>query len=238
MIEEFVVDVSGSKVSARDYRVADPWAWCVLGHGAGAPHTSAFMVSTARLLVECGVQTITFNFPYMEARRKMPDRAPVLESCFGRAIAVGRDRVPTDLPLFIGGKSLGGRMATHLAAQSRTPDAGRLDGVVCLGYPLHPPGRPDHLRTLHLPRIRVPLLFVQGTRDTFGGPDELREAFPVMPEGSRILEVPGGDHSFKSPQTARATEEQRLAPLVTDIGEWMRGIVDRGPQTVHPANDE
>lgn len=225
MTETFMVDVSGVAVSARAYTSERPWAWCVLAHGAGAPHTSSFMATTAGLLAGHGVCTITFNFPYMEAKRRLPDRPPLLEACFGRAIALGRARVPDDLPLFVAGKSMGGRMATHIAAQARTPDGGRLDGVVCLGYPLHPPGRPEQLRNQHLPKIRVPMLFVQGRRDSFGAPDEIRAAFPVMPEGSRICEVADADHSFKAPGHARTTEEQRLAPLVHEVVTWMRAVL-------------
>lgn len=225
MTEPFVVDISGRTVSATDYVPAEPWAWCVLAHGAGAPHTSTFIVTTARLLAAHGVRTMTFNFPYMEAKRRIPDRAPQLEACFGRVIAAGRARVGDELPLFLAGKSMGGRMATHLASQSRTPDAGRLDGVVCLGYPLHPPGRPEQLRNQHLPRIRVPMFFLQGTRDSFGEPDEIRAAFPVMPDRSVVREVEDADHSFKSPGQARATEEQRLAPLIADIVSWMHEVL-------------
>jgi predicted alpha/beta-hydrolase family hydrolase len=240
MTETFVVDISSGTVSATDYVVAEPWAWCLLAHGAGAPQSSTFIVTTARLLAAQGVRTITFNFPYMEAKRRLPDRAPQLEACFGRVIAAGRARVGDELPLFLAGKSMGGRMATHLASQSRTPDAGRLDGVVCLGYPLHPPGRPEQLRNQHLPRIRVPMFFLQGTRDSFGQPDEIRAAFPVMPDGSALREVTDADHTFNSPSQARATEEQRLTPLIADIVSWMRGVSTPavGRQPLPTTNDQ
>lgn len=236
MSESLVVDVGEGTVSARLYAADTAWAWCLFAHGAGAPQTSSFMVTAARLFAAHGVTTLTFNFPYMEAKRRIPDRAPVLEACLAVVLAAGRSRLGADLPVFLAGKSMGGRMATHIAAQSRTPDGGRIHGVICLGYPLHPPGRPTHLRNQHLPKIRVPLLFIQGTRDSFGGPDELRSAFPAMPPGSRIREVDGGDHSFKVPSQARATEDQRLAPLIADAAAWMREVLARNPVDDAPAH--
>ncbi|HXW04169.1 MAG TPA: alpha/beta family hydrolase [Vicinamibacterales bacterium] len=165
----------------------------VIAHGAGAGQKSPWMVRAARGLQARGVSAATFDFPYMAARRKVPDRAPVLEAAWRDAIDAARAAFGT-LPLFIGGKSMGGRMASHVAAQ---PASG-IAGVVLFGYPLHPPGRPDQRRDAHLPAITVPVLFVQGTRDAFGTADDVRALLPRMPTAT-LHEVPGGDHSFKVP---------------------------------------
>jgi predicted alpha/beta-hydrolase family hydrolase len=174
----------------------------VVAHGAGAGQSSPWMVSHARALAERGLEVVTFNFPYMESGRRAPDRAPVLEDAFRRVVvaAVNHRHVEASR-LFIGGKSMGGRIATHLAAD---PDnwpaaAPPLDGVIVFGYPLNPPGgtsrrSPD--RVSHLLRIQVPTLIVQGTRDNFGGPDAIREAIGSLAPGIRVHAVEGGDHSL------------------------------------------
>jgi predicted alpha/beta-hydrolase family hydrolase len=163
----------------------------VLAHGAGAGQKHPFMTAVARGLSERGIDVATFDFPYIRAKRKVPDRAPVLEAAFRDAIDDARRTVGRDRLLFIGGKSMGGRMATHLAAQGL--DA--LRGVLALGYPLHPPGRPDQLRTAHLPAITVPVLIVQGERDAFGTPAEIEPAIAAMKAPVTLHVVPGG-HSF------------------------------------------
>jgi predicted alpha/beta-hydrolase family hydrolase len=137
-----------------------------LGHGAGAGQQSAFMVSFADALSSLGLDVITFNFPYIEQRRKIPDRAPVLEACFNAVIRTVKAEVASaGEALFIGGKSMGGRIATQVAAADPNLP---VNGLILLGYPLHPPGRPDQRRDRHLPDIERPMLFVHGTRDPFG----------------------------------------------------------------------
>ena len=166
-------------------------ALLVLAHGAGAGQGHPFMVRTARGLAARGVDVVTFDFPYMQTGRKVPDKAPVLEQAFHEAIATART-MSRARRVFIGGKSMGGRMATHLVAAG-VPDVA---GIVALGYPLHPPGRPDQLRVAHLPSIRVPTLIVQGERDTFGTPDELRPYVAQIPGPATLHVVEGGDHSL------------------------------------------
>lgn len=169
-------------------------AGLLLAHGAGAGQTSRFMVETARALAERGVTTATFDFPYVVAGRRVPDKAPVLEHAWREAITAARaHKAFASLPLCIGGKSMGGRIASHVAAQG----ADGLAGLVYLGYPLHPPGRPDQRRDTHLPDIKEPMLFVQGTRDLFGTADEIRALLPRLNKRTQIYEVTDGDHSFK-----------------------------------------
>ncbi len=167
----------------------------ILGHGAGAGQHSPFMIAFAQALSARGADLITFNFLYTERKRKLPDRAPVLESCYRAVIEAVRDRLDSARrALFIGGKSMGGRIATQVAAADADLP---LAGLVLLGYPLHPPGQPDRLRDAHLPGVARPMLFVQGTRDAFGTPAELAPILGRVSPTPTLHEVAGGDHSFK-----------------------------------------
>jgi uncharacterized protein len=193
---EITVAVDGSSTTAIHYpAAANPasGAVLVLAHGAGAGQRHPFMVSVARSLAAHGIDVVTFNFLYTEQRRRVPDKTPALEACFRRVIQVVQEQPPLAMrPLFIGGKSMGGRMATHLAAA----DGNALSGVVVLGYPLHPPGKPDQLRIAHLPAIDVPMLIVQGERDAFGTPSELAPVIASMRAAVTLHVVAGGDHSL------------------------------------------
>jgi len=172
-----------------------PFAAIVLGHGAGAGQDSAFLVEFARALAALGVDVVTFNFPYTEARRRIPDRQPVLEACYHAVVTEIHAQLDSAARhLFIGGKSMGGRIATHIAAAD---PALPIEGIALLGYPLHPPGKPEQRRDKHLPAIRRPMLFVQGTRDAFGTPDELAPILRELQPPPLLHAVAQGDHSFK-----------------------------------------
>ena len=173
------------------YPAADALAAVVLAHGAGAGQSSPFMRNAARGFASRGVTAATFDFPYMRARKRLPDSAPVLETAWREAIAEARAAFG-NLPLFIGGKSMGGRIASQVAASG---DSGTIAGLIFFGYPLHPPGRPLQRRDAHLPAIPQPMLFVQGSRDAFGTTEEIRELLPRLPRAV-IHEVVGGDHSL------------------------------------------
>ncbi len=189
----------------------------VFAHGAGAGERHPFMTAYARDLSRRGIDVVTFNFPYMEAGRKAPDRAPILESRFREVIAEARAMSGlAEYRLFIGGKSMGGRMATHVAAEG----VDDLAGVIALGYPLHPPGRPEQLRVAHLPRVKPPVLIVQGERDTFGSPSELAPYVAAMPAAT-VHVVEGGDHSLSVRGT---TPEQVRTRVIEVIGTWMASI--------------
>jgi len=176
------------------YRSDRAIAGLVLGHGAGAGQHSGFMVEAGRQLSARAIVVATFDFPYVAAGRKSPDKAPVLEQAWRGAIAEARaDEAFRSLPLFIGGKSMGGRIASHVAAQG----VEGVSGLVFLGYPLHPPGRPQQRRDTHLPAIAQPMLFVQGSRDEFGTAGEIRELLPRLNPHAQLFEVADGDHSFK-----------------------------------------
>jgi predicted alpha/beta-hydrolase family hydrolase len=211
--ERFTIDTPrGETVSALEYRAeGDPLgATLILGHGAGAPHVSKWMVQTARGLAARGVDVVTFNFPYMELRKHVPDRAEVLEAAFRAAIQAVRQRPAFGSNrLFLGGKSMGGRMASHVASTwDDQRDGGPLAGLVFLGYPLHPPGKPQQLRSAHLPQIRVPMLFIQGSRDAFGTPGELRPILAELPASATLTVIEGGDHSFAVPKSSATPQSQ------------------------------
>jgi predicted alpha/beta-hydrolase family hydrolase len=205
--------------TATCYDVDGGHALLVLGHGAGAGQTHPFMVGMARALAERGVDVVTFDFPYKHTGRKLPDRQPILEACFRRVLdwAAARGATRGRSRLFAGGKSMGGRIATHLGA---TGDA-QLQGVVALGYPLRPPGRAGADRTSHLAALRVPLLVVQGTRDTFGTPDDIRGAIGALPAPVTVVAVEGADHSFTVRGRKQADVLDGVAETVT---RWIERI--------------
>jgi hypothetical protein len=199
----------------------------VFAHGAGAGHFHPFMTSYAAGLCARGVTVVTFNFPYMEKRRKTPDRAPVLEDAFRRAIvgAVSHRHVQAR-HLFIGGKSMGGRIATHLAASlERWPETPLPSGVIALGYPLAPPrSKRTGDRVTHLRSLTVPALIVQGTRDPFGGPDEVREALAGAspPPPITVLPVEGGDHSFGVLKSSGRDPKQVHDDIQDAVVSWIK----------------
>jgi len=211
-----------------DSRGAPGATLLVLAHGAGAGQYHPFMTSMAARLAARGIEVVTFDFPYVHAGRKVPDRAPVLEACFAAVAdwAVRQHDGPVTR-LILGGKSMGGRMATHLGAAGFTTLDGSgpgLAGLVALGYPLHPPGRPEQLRDAHLPSITMPVLMVQGSRDTFGTPAELAPVVARMTAPVTVHVVEGGDHSFAVGRTPRDTVLDTVADVVAG---WAGALAPR-----------
>ena len=215
----------GGTVGALVYPPAaagGPAATLILAHGAGAPQTHPFTTGFAQGLALRGIEVVTFNFPYMERGRRVPDPAPRLEACYRAVIGVvGGLPVAAGRRLLAGGKSMGGRIASQAVAGDA--EAGlppTVDGLVLLGYPLHPPGRPDKLRAAHLPSVPAPMLFVQGSRDAFGTPDEMR---PVLADCRRaeLHVVEGGDHSFRMRGKAAPPAEAVHAEIQEAIRDWI-----------------
>ena len=204
------------------YPTATPIAAVILAHGAGAGQRSAFMVAAARALTTRGLVVATFDFPYMAQGRKVPDKAPVLEESWRSTIAEAGNREElAGLPLFIGGKSMGGRIASQAAAGGALP----LAGLIFLGYPLHPPGKPDQRRDAHLPSISAPMLFVQGSADAFGTAREIRELLPRLNARTELHEVDGGDHSFKVPARGGRSHPSVLEEIYDRIGTFVGSII-------------
>ena len=190
----------------------------ILGHGAGADQSSDFTTRFATGLAARGINVVTFNFLYAEQGRRVPDANKALEACFRAVIEGVRHKKFGRGALVIGGKSMGGRIASQVAAAS-APD---VDGLVFLGYPLHPPGKADQLRAKHLPDIMVPMLFVQGSRDAFGSPDELRPIIKELKAPADLYVVEGGDHSFKVLKRAGVTQEVAYRAVLDRIELWLR----------------
>ena len=191
----FTFDVAGKgKTTARIYRARDPLeVTLILAHGAGAGQSHPFMIAMAKGLAKAGIDVVTFDFVYMHAGKKLPDRTDDLEACWRAAIASVRARSGlSSSRLFIGGKSMGGRIASHLAAAG---DGLVLAGLVFLGYPLHPKDKPQVRRDAHLPRVPFPMLFVQGTRDELGNDREMRALVRKLP-GAELHLVKGVGHMF------------------------------------------
>ncbi len=227
MPDKIAVDVASEQVTAIAYPATtpDPADIClILAHGAGAGQTSAFMVRFAKALAARGIDTVTFNFLYTEQRRRLPDRNDKLEACYRRVIDKFRDGIPGQGTrrgrLAIGGKSMGGRIASQVVASA--PDG--IAGLVLLGYPLHPPGRPDKPRTKHLAAIRAPMLFVQGSRDAFGTPEELAPVIRDLLAPAEVRVVEGGDHSFKVPKRASPPQDEVYESVLDDIDRWLRRL--------------
>jgi predicted alpha/beta-hydrolase family hydrolase len=189
----------------------------VLAHGAGGPMISPFLNVVARGVAQGGARVARFEFPYMHARREggrrgAPDRGPVLEETWRDVIT----HLGGGARLVIGGKSLGGRIASMVA------DGARVRGLVCLGYPFHPPGKPERLRTKHLEDLRTPALIVQGTRDIFGGREDV--AGYRLSKAIRIAWIEDGDHSFKPRASSGRTEKQNLAEAIALVQEFLSGL--------------
>lgn len=208
------LDVDGREISfVRDGKLSGR-PLLLLAHGAGAPYTSPFMRETARGLDARGVAVVRFHFPYMEeAQRRGTRRPPDPKK---RLLATWRAMLDRALgmrnhgPIVIGGKSMGGRMASMMLAAGDAPEA---SGAVYLGYPLHPPGRPEKLRAAHLGDVPVPQLFVQGTKDALCDRAKLRAVLKKV-EGARLVEVEGGDHSL-----ARSRKEP-----MKDADAWLDAV--------------
>lgn len=195
----------------------------ILAHGAGNDMEHPFLCTVQEGLAERGRLVVSFNFPYKEAGRKAPDRAPVLEATWQAVIqAVSEDQVLAPERLVLGGKSLGGRMAAHVAASGA-----RCDGLVFLGYPLHPPGRPESPRTEALTASSCLMLFVEGTRDRLCRLDQLRPLLDGLTAPTTLHEIEGGDHSFKVPARLGRSEEAVWAEIVQVIDHWLSNALER-----------
>ena len=198
----------------------------VLGHGAGASQTSGFMVMFAKGLAERGFDVMTFNFVYMEQGRSVPDQKHKLEGCFRAVVeAALKHKKLKNNTVVVGGKSMGGRMASQLmAGEDREALANDVVGLVFLGYPLHPPGQPTKLRVEHLEHIKKPMLFVQGTRDALGTPEEIKPFVKNLRPAAKIHEIEGGDHSFKAPKKFGLSPDQIFETSMDEIDRWIRSL--------------
>jgi predicted alpha/beta-hydrolase family hydrolase len=193
----------------------------VLAHGAGAPMDSRFMNSFADALTAYGLETIRFEFAYMAARRtgegrKPPPRAETVMKEYVAAV----DELAGGKPLVIGGKSMGGRVASMVADELSA--ARKIVGLACLGYPFHPPGQPAKLRTAHLERLKTPALICQGTRDPFGTREDV--AGYTLSKAIRIHWLEDGDHDFRPAKGSDATAKGNLISAAEAVAAFAKGV--------------
>jgi predicted alpha/beta-hydrolase family hydrolase len=215
----FAVKDAG-EVSAILLHPQDAQCLLVLAHGAGAGMNHPFMTAIANELAAAGVASFRFQFPYMEQRRRVPDRPPVLTATVRAAVQAASKAAP-DLMLFAGGKSLGGRM-TSLAASE-----GRLDnvrGLVFFGFPLHPPNQPGTKRAEHLREAKLPMLFLQGTRDALADLKLLRPILAKLGTRATLQVIEGADHSFHVLKSSGKTDKDVLKELAQSASEWMKKL--------------
>ena len=208
------------RVSALLLRPPEPWAGYVLAHGAGAGMTHPFMESVARALMARGMATLRYQFPYAENGGRRPDPPGVLRATVRAAVARARELLPS-LKLFAGGKSLGGRMTSHAAAERQLDEVA---GLIFLGFPLHPPKRPAIERAEHLARVGQPMLFLQGTRDDLADLTLVREVCGGLGDRVTLHVVEGADHSFGVLKRSGRTGSEVLDELADTIAGWCRAI--------------
>jgi uncharacterized protein len=206
---------NGSQVSALLDRPLDAWLLYVLAHGAGAGMRHHFLESLVRALFGRGIATLRYQFPYMEAASKRPDSPAVAEDTVRAAVAAAMERAG-GIPVVAGGKSFGGRMTSGAAAKSLPG----VRGLVFLGFPLHPPGKPATERADHLDSVEVPMLFLQGTRDQFARLDLITSVCRRLGPRSTLHLIDEGDHSFNVPRRTGRSSTSVIDELADTMVEW------------------
>jgi hypothetical protein len=213
----FAVNEKAGAVSGLLTLPGDPAALLVLAHGAGAGMRHRFMEEVAAKLARHSIATLRYQFPYMEKRIKRPDTEAVLTETV-RAAMTAAKKWAGNLPLFAGGKSMGGRM-TSLAAARAPLDGAR--GLIFFGFPLHAAGNPGSARGEHLTELKIPMLFLQGSRDALADLKLLRPLCKRLESRAELFVVEGADHSFHMLKSARRSDEDVLEDVVKKAAEWM-----------------
>ena len=211
-------DVPGSGTVSASLHGRAEGTLLVLAHGAGGTRATPQLVRLAEALAAGGRGVLLFNFPYIEAGRRAPDRPAVLEAAWREVAGQARERL-SPRKLVLGGRSMGGRIASQCVAAGLECDA-----LLFLAYPLHPPGKPEQLRDAHLARIRVPMLWVQGTRDAFARPDLLEATLARLGERVTYSPVAEGDHSFKVPARSGRKPAEVEAAIASAVGDWLGSL--------------
>jgi uncharacterized protein len=207
-----------SIVCAIPPKIREPSTCLIIAHGAGGPMHTPFIRYFHTELAKRGFLTVKFNFPYMEARRRVPDRREILEESYRTIVDQAKNGKHKPARMFIGGKSMGGRIASQIAANGVD-----VNGLFFLGYPLHPIGKTDQLRDEHLYRIKKPMLFVSGTRDSFARQDLLEKVVSKLGSNAQIHWIQNGDHSFKTPDAKTGSTDTMREALVS-LGDWLQTI--------------
>jgi predicted alpha/beta-hydrolase family hydrolase len=210
----------GRNVSALFLSPAQPRHILALAHGAGAGMRHLFMENLAQELASARIATLRYQFPYLEEKRRVPDSPALLTATVAAAVRTALQLAP-NLPLFAGGKSMGGRMTSQAAAQGQLPD---VRGLVFFGFPLHPPGSPGTKRAEHLARVTVPMLFLQGTRDTFADLHLLRPVCAQLGARATLHIIATADHSFHVLKSAKRDDADVLRKLAETTAAWMESV--------------
>jgi predicted alpha/beta-hydrolase family hydrolase len=184
----------------------------VFAHGAGGHRDDRGMLALSQVLSRLGIEVVRFNFPYREAGAKRPDPMPVLKASMRKAIEGARGK-----PLLIGGRSMGGRVATMLAAEGFA-----CDGLLLFAYPLHPAGQPEKLRDAHLPKIQVPVLCFNGTRDALCTQELMNDVVKRLTAPWTMHWLEGADHSFHVLKSSGRTDRDVLAEVGEAVAKWVR----------------
>jgi predicted alpha/beta-hydrolase family hydrolase len=203
---------------------AGAWATFVFAHGAGAGMQHAFMATVADELGERGIATLRYQFPYMDRGSRRPDPPPLCHATVRAAVAAARQR-KADGPLLAGGKSFGARMTSQ--AEALTPLG--VDGLVFLGFPLHPAGKPADARGAHLADVGVPMLFLQGTRDALADHALVRGLVARLGESAALVSIEGADHSFHVPARSGRSDAQVRSDMLDELASWTRRLAQRRP---------
>ena len=211
------VPAADATVSALLDAPAKPRACYVFAHGAGAGMNHSFMAAMAKGLVERGIATLRFQFPYMEQGSKRPDSPAVAQAAVRAAVEEAAKQLP-GVPLFAGGKSFGGRMTSNAQAAEPLP---HVRGIVFVGFPLHNPKKPSVERAKHLADVKVPMLFLQGTRDELADLELVRETTAKLGELATLHVVEGADHSFHVLVRSGRNDAQVLGELLDTTAAWM-----------------
>lgn len=211
-MRELVIPTGGAPVTASVH--GSGRSVLALGHGAGGSRRTAFLLRLAEAL-SGPRQVMLFNFPYTEAGRRLPDRPPVLEATVAAVARFAREELGA-ARLALGGKSMGGRIASQAVAAGLAAD-----GLVFLGYPLHPPGKPGTLRDRHLASVSAPMLFVQGTRDAFARWDLLEATLARLGERATLHAIHEGDHSFAVPKRGGRTPADAESEIAASVSGWL-----------------
>lgn len=194
----------------------------VFAHGAGAGMRHSFMVAVADGLAERGIATLRYQFPYMERGSKRPDQPRVAHATVRAAVITAAELI-SDVPLFAGGKSFGGRMTSQAQADVAWP---KVRGLIFIGFPLHPAGKPSQVRAEHLSKVQCPMLFLQGTRDELADATLMYDVAQRLGERATLITFEDADHSFHVRVRSGRTDQQVLESMLDAMAEWMVNLVD------------
>lgn len=213
----FLATNSSGEVSALLLKPRNAKCLLMLGHGAGAGMKSGFMENLARSLADHGIASFRYNFPYIEQGKKAPNPQPILKKTIISAVEEAKKHAGS-LPLLAGGKSLGGRITSIVASEDSIPG---IKGLIFFGFPLHAPGKPSIDRANHLKDVKVPMLFLQGTRDKLADLSLLKPICKNLGQRATLKIFEGGDHSFHVPKKSGKSDEQVIDELASTAASWL-----------------